>query len=121
MKFTTAGDYMADMNEYDPQSLIDSINEENERLGRQTVERYEKVMKSDPYEVNKPTGGETWQTKATAKGAVPKYYSPTELLSMRVDKLEEMVKNLNQRLSNISAEMLQPIDNDEIYERPKSK
>ena len=118
MKFTTAGDYMADMNEYDPQSLIDSINEENERLGRQTVERYEKVMKSDPYEVNKPTGGETWQTKATAKGAVPKYYSPTELLSMRVDKLEEMVKNLNQRLSNISAEMLQPIDNDEIYERP---
>ena len=82
MKFTTAEDYMKDVNE------------------------------------SKPTGSETWQTKATAKGAVPKYYSPTELLSMRVDRLEEMVKNLNQRLSNISAEMLQPIDNDEIYERP---
>ena len=107
MKFTTAGDYMADMKEYDPQSMIDSSAAENERLGRKTVER-----------IHKPTGGETWQTKATAKGAVPKYYSPTELLSMRVDKLEEMVKNLNERLSNISAEMLQPIDNDEIYERP---
>ena len=131
MKFTTAGDYMADMNEYDPQSLIDSINEENERLGRQTVERYEKVMKSDPYEVNKPTGGETWQTKATAKGAVPKYYSPTELLSMKIDSmarlmndynerikdLELAVANLNKRLSNITAEMLQPIDNGEMNEQ----
>ena len=54
MKFTTAGDYMDDVN-------------------------------------TAPTGSETWQTKATAKGAVPRYYSPTELLSMRVDKLEEMV------------------------------
>tara|TARA_B100000131_G_C17740384_1_gene460781 strand:- start:172 stop:531 length:360 start_codon:yes stop_codon:yes gene_type:complete len=119
---------MTDMNEYDPQSMIDSIEAENERLGRKTVERYEKVMKSDPYEVNKPSGGETWQTKATAKGAVPKYYSPTELLSMRIDRCESMIQdtmaavvNLNERLSNISAEMLQPIDNDEIYERPKSK
>ena len=99
MKFTTAGDYMKDVND------------------------------------DKPTGSETWQTKATAKGAVPKYYSPTELLSMKIDSmarlmndynerikdLELAVANLNKRLSNITAEMLQPIDNDEIYERPKSK
>ena len=98
MKFTTAGDYMEDVN-------------------------------------TTPTGSETWQTKATAKGAVPKYYSPTELLSMKIDSmarlmndynerikdLELAVANLNKRLSNITAEMLQPIDNDEIYERPKSK
>ena len=78
MKFTTAGDYMRDVEEH------------------------------------KPTGGETWQTKATAKGAVPKYYSPTELLSMRVDKLEEMVKNLNTRLSNITSEHLTPLKENEI-------
>lgn len=47
LKFTTAGDFM---NEYDPQSMIDSINEEN---NRQSVER---VMA-----IGKPTGGETWQ------------------------------------------------------------
>ena len=56
--------------EYDPQSMIDSINEENERLGRETVERIG------------VTGGETWQTKATAKGAVPKYYTPQQLQEM---------------------------------------
>ena len=77
MKFTTAGDYMEDVN-------------------------------------TSPTGGETWQTKATAKGTVPRYYSPTELLSMRVDKLEEMVKNLNTRLSNITSEHLTPINEKDL-------
>ena len=48
LKFTTAGDVMK---EYDPQSMIDSINRENER---QTVER---IYSMDL----KPTGGETWQ------------------------------------------------------------
>ena len=61
-----------------------------------------------------PTGTETWQTKATAKGTVPRYYSPTELLSMRVDKLEEMVKNLNTRLSNITSEHLTPINEKDL-------
>ena len=91
MKFTTAGDYMNDVDD-------------------------------------KPTGTETWQTKATAKGTVPRYYSPTELLSMRVDKLEEMVKdtmsavvNLNERLSNMSSEMLVPIEDHEIYNKPKGE
>lgn len=46
LKFTTAGDYM---NEYDPQSMIDSINEEN---NRQSVERVYSM---------RPTGGQTWQ------------------------------------------------------------
>ena len=91
MKFTTAGDYMKDVDV-------------------------------------KPTGGETWQTKANAKNTVPRYYSPTELLSMRVDKLEEMVKdtmsavvNLNERLSNMSSEMLVPIEDHEIYNKPKGE
>ena len=47
LKFTTAGDVMK---EYDPQSMIDSINKENER---QSVERV--------YSMDLPTGGETWQ------------------------------------------------------------
>ena len=55
MKFTTAGDYMDD------------------------VQRHLATA-------NKPTGGETWQTKATAKGAVPKYYTPKELQQMSEDK-----------------------------------
>ena len=46
LKFTTAGDVMK---EYDPQSMIDSINRENER---QSVERVYGM---------RPTGGETWQ------------------------------------------------------------
>ena len=49
MKFTTAGDYMKDINEYDPQGMIDSINKENER---QSVERVYSM---------RPTGGESWQ------------------------------------------------------------
>ena len=47
LKFTTAGEVMK---EYDPQSMIDSINKENER---QSVERV--------YSMDLPTGGETWQ------------------------------------------------------------
>ena len=47
LKFTTAGDVMK---EYDPQSMIDSINKENER---QSIERV--------YSMDLPTGGETWQ------------------------------------------------------------
>ena len=77
MKFTTAGDYMKDVN-------------------------------------TAPTGTETWQTKATAKGTVPRYYSPTELLSMRVDKLEEMVHNLNTRLSNITSDHLTPLKDEDL-------
>ena len=84
MKFTTAEDYMKDVDD-------------------------------------KPTGGETWQTKATQKGKVPRYYSPTELLSMRVDKLENMLKdtmeavvNLNERLSNISGDHLTPIKDEDL-------
>ena len=46
LKFTTAGDVM---NEYDPQSMIDSINEEN---NRQSVLRVTSM---------RPTGGENWQ------------------------------------------------------------
>ena len=41
---------------------------------------------------DKPTGGETWQTKANK--AVPRYYSPVELLPMRVDRLEQDLKYL---------------------------
>ena len=47
-----------------------------------------------------PTGGETWQTKATAKGKVPRYYSPVELLSMRVDRLENDIKELKQLIES---------------------
>ena len=61
---------------------------------------------------DQPTGGETWQTKANK--AVPRYYSPTELLSMRVDKLEAMVLNLNERLSNITSEHLTPINEKDL-------
>ena len=49
LKFTTAGDVMKDLAEYDPQSMIDSINEEN---NRQSVERVYSM---------RPTGGQTWQ------------------------------------------------------------
>ena len=49
IKFTTAGDYMKDINEYDPQGMIDSINKEN---NRQSVERVYSM---------RPTGGESWQ------------------------------------------------------------
>ena len=49
LKFTTAGDVMKDLAEYDPQSMIDSINEEN---NRQSVERVYAL---------RPTGGESWQ------------------------------------------------------------
>ena len=49
-------------------------------------------------DVDKPTGGETWQTKATAKGKVPRYYSPVELLSMRVDHLEKEITELKRKV-----------------------
>ena len=49
-------------------------------------------------DVNKPTGGETWQTKATAKGKVPRYYSPVELLTMRVDHLEKEITELKRKV-----------------------
>ena len=68
-----------------------------------------------------PSGTETWQTKATQKGKVPRYYSPTELLSMRVDKLESMIQdtmaavvNLNERLSNLSSDHLTPIKDEDL-------
>lgn len=103
LKFTTAGDY---------------INE----WKKKSDEGYKPELDAQP------TGGETWQTKANAKNTVPRYYSPTELLSMRVDKLEDMVRtlhvgmeNLNERLSNISSEMFQEIENPEIYSKPKGE
>ena len=74
LKFTTAGEYIDDIDEY---------NKEN---GRQTVERIG------------VTGGETWQTKANK--AVPRYYSPVELLSMRVDRLEQELKTLKKELNH---------------------
>ena len=69
-----------DMKEYDPQSMIDDINRSNNDLKFTTAGDYMKDVES------KPTGGETWQTKATAKGAVPKYYTPKELQQMSEDK-----------------------------------
>ena len=80
------------MKEYDPQSMIDDIKNDainyakNTQFGRKndlkftTAGDYMKDVES------KPTGGETWQTKATAKGAVPKYYTPKELQQMSEDK-----------------------------------
>ena len=65
-------------------------------------------------DMDKPTGGETWQTKATQKGKVPRYYSPIELLSMRVDTLEEQVRNLNKRLSNISRDHLTELKEEDL-------
>ena len=44
----------------------------------------------------KNMGDETCQTKANK--AVPRYYSPVELLSMRVDRLEQDFKNLKKEL-----------------------
>ena len=44
----------------------------------------------------KNMGDETWQTKANK--SVPRYYSPVELLSMRVDPLEQDLKNLKKEL-----------------------
>ena len=61
-----------------------------------------------------PTGTETWQTKATQKGKVPRYYSPVELLSMRIDTLEEQVRNLNTRLSNLTSDHLTPIKDEDL-------
>jgi len=96
--------------------MIDSINKSNNDMKFTTAGDYMRDV-----EEHKPTGGETWQTKATAKGAVPKYYSPTELLSMRVDKLEAMIQdtmaavvNLNERLSNISSDHLTPINEKDL-------
>ena len=74
LKFTTAGEY------------IDDIDEHNRKNGHETVERIG------------VTGGETWQTKANK--AVPRYYSPVELLSMRVDRLEQDLKNLKKELNH---------------------
>ena len=105
------GKVRSDMKEYDPQSMIESINRDWVDM-QQSNSRIQKMVKETMNDL-KPTGGETWQTKATAKGAVPKYYSPTELLAMRVDKLESMIQdtmaavvNLNERLSNISSDHL---------------
>ena len=44
----------------------------------------------------KSLGDETWQTKANK--AVPRYYSPTELLEKRVTRLEQDLKNLKKEL-----------------------
>ncbi len=46
----------------------------------------------------KNIGDETWQTKANK--AVPRYYSPVELLSMRVDRLEQELKTLKKELNH---------------------
>ena len=96
LKFTTAGDYI-------------------DEWKKKSDEGYKPELESIP------NGSETWQTKANAKNTIPRYYSPTELLSMRIDRLEDMVKNLNERLSNISSEMLVPIEDHEIYNKPKGE
>ena len=118
------------LKEYDPQSMIDQINTDN--IAEESLQNHIKITKSDPYGVDKPTGGETWQTKANAKNAVPRYMSPAELAHMRLDKLEQsllrgitdlrgridtledMVKNLNHRLSNITSDHLTPLKEDEL-------
>ena len=46
----------------------------------------------------KNMGDETWQTNANK--AVPRYYSPVELLSMRVDRLELDLKTLKKKLTH---------------------
>ena len=69
--------------EYDPQSMIDDINRSNNDMKFTTAGDY---MDDVQRHLAKPTGGETWQTKATAKGAVPKYYTPKELQQMSEDK-----------------------------------
>ena len=46
----------------------------------------------------KNMGDETWQTKANK--AVPRYYSQVELLSMRVDRLEQELKTLMKELNH---------------------
>ena len=79
-----------------------------------------------------PSGSETWQTKANAKNAVPRYMSPAELAHMRLDKLEQSllrgitdlrgridtledkVNNLNKRLSNISSEHLTELREEDL-------
>ena len=54
-----------------------------------------------------PTGSETWQTKANAKNAVPRYMSPAELNSMRLDKLESsllrLAKDLRGRMDTLES------------------
>ena len=85
LKFTTAGDYVSDLDEHI------------------------KVTKSDPYEVNKPSGSETWQTKANEKNKVPRYMSPSELNSMRLDKLESsllrLAKDLRGRMDTLESRL----------------
>ena len=105
LKFSTSGDVMK---EYSPKEMIDQINEDNKSL-----EEHIRITKSNPYEVNKatqnPTGGETWQTKATAKGAVPRYMSPSEHASMRLDKLEQsllrLAKDLRGRMDTLESRL----------------
>ena len=110
LKFTTAGDYI-------------------DEWKKKSDEGYEPELESQP------TGTETWQTKANAKNTVPKYYSPTELLSMKLDSmgrllndynerlkdLELGMQNLNTRLSNMSSEMFNEVTDDEIYNKPKGE
>ena len=96
------------LKEYDPQSMIDQINTDN--IAEESLQDHIRITKSDPYEVqNKPTGTETWQTKATAKGAVPRYMSPSELNSMRLDKMEQsllrLAKDLRGRIDTLESRL----------------
>ena len=56
---------------------------------------------------NHPTGGETWQTKATAKGAVPKYYTPQQLQDMKSDKTMDVIRDeVDQKVRQIGRVMV---------------
>ena len=91
--------------EYDPQSMIDDINKNNNDLKFTTAGEY----MNDVNNYATPTGGETWQTKATAKGAVPRYMSPSELAHMRLDKLEQsllrLAKDLRGRMDTLESRL----------------
>ena len=93
--------------EYDPQSMIDDINRSNNDMKFTTAGDYMK-------DINHPTGGETWQTKATAKGAVPKYYTPQQLQDMKDDttirreEVEKKLREIGRVMVDYTSELLFP-------------
>ena len=96
--------------EYDPQSMIDDINRSNNDLKFTTAGEY----MNDVNNYAKPTGGETWQTKATAKGAVPKYYTPQQLQDMKDDttirreEVEKKLREIGRVMVDYTSELLFP-------------
>ena len=96
--------------EYDPQSMIDDINKNNNDLKFTTAGEY----MNDVNNYATPTGGETWQTKATAKGAVPKYYTPQQLQDMKDDttirreEVEKKLREIGRVMVDYTSELLFP-------------